>query len=135
MAKTKTTKKPVSATETTNDQKISKAKRVRDYMEEYPKARNVDIAKALHQYGVKESDVSNAKTQMKKKKKRRGKVGRPKAAANGNGPLKRGPKPAASKEGSVSFAEFQSALSFAQSVGGFARGRQVLEVVEQIKQL
>ena len=117
------------------DSKISKSKRVRDYISAHPRTRNKDIVIALAEFGIKAADVSNAKSQMKRKKKRRATVAAPKAAAS----TKRIGRPKgstnAAKEASLSVADMKVALDYVQNVGGLGRAQEVLKVFEQIKSL
>ncbi len=116
-----------------NRESPSKSKRVRDYLTEHPQARNKDVVEALVEFGVTPADVSNAKTQLKKRaSKRRNRsvvVGVVEDAATG---------PASSEPpvvAQISLTEIDAALSFVRQVGSMERARQLLAIIQQIHQL
>ena len=100
-------------------EKISKSKRVRDYLESNPQARNRDVVATLSEYGVTAADVSNAKAQLKKKYSRR----RPRSeAAVETGGF-----------GGVTIEDVGATVNYVQSVGGVSKARQLLDLLEQIR--
>ncbi len=116
-----------------NRESPSKSKRVRDYLTEHPQARNKDVVEALVEFGVTPADVSNAKTQLKKRaSKRRNRsvvVGVVEDVAAG--PTSSEPPVVAQ----ISLTEIDAALSFVRQVGSMERARQLLAIIQQIHQL
>ena len=99
----------------------SKAKRVQEYLRTHPQARNRDAVEALAEFGVTPADVSNAKTQLRKKFSRRSASTAELAIEDPNS--------------SISLAELDETIGFVQAVGGIARAQQLLAIVQQIRQL
>ncbi|MCR9293034.1 MAG: hypothetical protein NXI32_09975 [bacterium] len=108
----------------------SKSKRVQEYLRANPQARNRDVVEALKEFGVTAADVSNAKAQLKKKYTRR----RSRAAAVVAATVTGGDS--VSEENlSISISEIEAAIDYVQSVGGIARARQLLAIIQQIHEI
>ena len=114
-----------------SQEQLSKSQRVQDYLGANPRARNRDVVEALKEFGVTAADVSNAKTQLKKKYTRR----RSRAAAvvaatvTGAGPHMD------EANSSISITEIEAAMDYVQSVGGIVRAQQLLTIIQQIQEL
>ena len=109
----------------------SKSKRVQDYLRANPQARNRDVVEALSEYGVTAADVSNAKTQLKKKSSRR----RSRAAAVVAASVTAGDAIAEDANASISIVEIEAAIDYVQTVGGITRAHQLLAIIQQIQEL
>ena len=109
----------------------SKSMRVQEYMRANPQARNRDVVEALAEYGVTPADVSNAKTQLKKKvSRRRSRAGVAAVVAAAPGePL------AVDANHTISLMELEAAIEYVQTVGGLPRAMQLLAIVQQIQAL
>lgn len=113
--------------------KISKTKRIQDYIGSNPEARNREIVEALSAHSVTSADVSNAKSQLKKKLL----AGSPAAPATSTKRKKAlGTKKAASLSGAnstISLDELQASAGYIKAVGGLDRAQQLLQMVQQIQ--
>ncbi len=110
----------------------SKSKRIQDYLRASPQSRNRDVVEALTEYGVTAADVSNAKTQLKKKYTRR----RSRAAAVVAASVTTGEFVAEENgNGSVTIFELEATVDYVQSVGGITRAQQLLALIQQIQSL
>lgn len=108
----------------------SKSQRVQDYLRANPQARNRDVVEALKEFGVTAADVSNAKTQLKRKyTRRRSRAAVVVAASVG------GSEPGAAENSSISISEIEAAIDYVQSVGGIARAQQLLAIIQQIQDI
>jgi hypothetical protein len=109
----------------------SKSKRVQDFLRTNPQARNRDVVEALSEYGVTAADVSNAKAHLKKKYTRR----RSRAAAVVAASVTGGEIVTEEINSSISIAEIEATIDYVQVVGGIARARQLLAIIQQIQEL
>ncbi len=109
-------------------EQVSKSKRIQEYLQSHPGARNRDVVSALTEFGVTAADVSNAKAQLKKKTIRR----RSRAVVAATTPDGRLVPP---EETRISLAEIEATIDFVQNVGGLARAQQLLSIVHQIQQM
>lgn len=115
--------------------KISKSKRIQDYLASNPEARNREIVAALTAYSVTPADVSNAKSQLKKKQLDPTSAApvsgtkRSKVLSNGKG--------ASSKDSAstISLDELELTAGYIQAIGGLNRAQQLLQMVQQIQAL
>ena len=117
--------------------KISKSKRIQDYIGSNPEARNREVVDALAAYSVTPADVSNAKSQLKKKQ----------LTASSDAPVagtkrkklvgtKVGTKRTASSSSAtnaISLDELEASAGYIKSVGGLDRAQQLLQMVQQIQ--
>lgn len=163
-ASKRTSKPDASQTEASAPigEKKSKSARIREYLDANPEARNRDIATALEAFGVKAADVANVKAQLKQKAASVGSVatlevvdGNPGKATKtkkkaGRKPTKTSKKAAATRDevgttavangrsaatADIGLAEVDAGISFIEQVGGVARARQIIDLVDRIRQL
>lgn len=115
--------------------KTSKSKRIQDYLSSNPDARNREIVEALSAHSVTSADVSNAKSQLKKKQ-----LGLTPTAADASSKGSKvssrskstSPKKSAS---SISLEELELTAGYIKSVGGLSRAQDLLQMVAQIQTL
>jgi hypothetical protein len=108
------------------EERASKSKRIQDYLRSHPHARNRDVVTALSEHGVTSADVSNAKTQLKRKMQP---------------PILTTPLvvPTGSDDGkeaggsAIAVAEINATIEFVQRVGGVTRAQQLLALFHQIQ--
>lgn len=111
-------------TDMASSKNISKSQRIRDYLESHPNAKGKDILSALSQYGVKQSDIGNVKSKMKK---------------DGVAPAKptpAAPKPAAASAVSpfgISFKALESGTVFLKEAGSLTNAKELLTIIDQIR--
>jgi hypothetical protein len=110
-------------------EQLSKSKRIQEYLRTHPDARNRDVVSALSEFGVTSADVSNAKTQLKRKKIRRHSRATVVAAVTPDGAV------VPAEETRIAVAEIEATIDFVQAVGGMARAQQLLSLVQQIQQM
>ena len=150
---------PTKSESATGGEKMSKSRRIREYLEAHPDARNRDVVTALEPFGVKAADVANVKAQQKQRS-----GAEPAAAADGQpdakaAPVaKRGrpkgarkarsasatPAPAAKRTSSaaratspaeIGLSEVDAAIQFIEQAGGIERARQIIDLVDRIRQM
>lgn len=110
-------------------EQLSKSKRIQEYLQSHPGARNRDVVSALTEFGVTAADVSNAKAQLKKKTIRRRSRAAVVTATTPDGTI------VPAEETRISLAEIEATIDFVQTVGGLARAQQLLSIVHQIQQM
>lgn len=110
-------------------EQVSKSKRIQEYLQAHPGARNRDVVSALTEFGVTAADVSNAKAQLKKKTIRRRSRAAVVSATTQDGTI------VSHEETRISLAEIEATIDFVQNVGGLARAQQLLAIVHQIQQM
>lgn len=111
---------------------LSKAQRIRNYLEAHPECRNKDVVVALEKYSVTAADVANVKSNMKK------------AEAN-NAPERR-PAPVASPASSsadtviggdsgpsLNLKHLEAAVEFIKLVGSVQAAQHLLIIVDRVK--
>ena len=115
--------------------KISKSKRIQDYLGVNPEARNREVVEALSAHRVTAADVSNAKSQMKKKQltssstaaatstKRKKLVG---VKTVGN---------ASDAANAISLDEIEASAGYIKAVGGLNRAQQLLQMMQLIQSM
>jgi hypothetical protein len=111
-----------------NRDQVSKSKRIQEYLQSHPEARNRDVVSALQEFGVTAADVSNAKAQLKRRSTRR----RPRPVVTATSPDGVVVRP---EETRISLAEIEATIEFVQAVGGLTRAQQLLAIVHQIQQI
>lgn len=124
--------------------KISKTKRIQAYIGSNPEARNREIVEALSAHSVTAADVSNAKSQLKKKQLTESSEA-PATPATPATSSKRTPRTrvssaskGAAKNASgntISVEELELTAGYIQAVGGLDRVQQLLQMVQQIQAL
>ncbi|MFO1065011.1 MAG: hypothetical protein U0892_14195 [Pirellulales bacterium] len=121
-----------TTSDSVSDKTPSKSKRIREFLEANPDARNRDVVEALTEFGITAADVSNAKAQLKRKGTP-AKRGRP-AAASESGSEKSS-APAGGPAAAIGMNEIEAALNFVRQMGSLDRARQLLVIIQQIQQL
>jgi len=103
---------------------LSKAQRIRSYLESHPEVRNKDVVSALDKYGVKAADVANVKSQMKK-------------AETSAEPAKRTAKSTVSQSAdsgpSLNLKHLEAAVDFVALVGSVQAAQHLLIIVDRVK--
>jgi len=112
---------------------LSKAQRIRLYMENNPEARNRDVVEALKQFSVTAADVANVKSIAKRQG---GSVGSGRSEAPAAAPK----RPAAATSTSISspgssitLPELEAGVAFVKTAGSIMRAKHLLIIIEQIK--
>ena len=108
---------------------LSKAKRIREYLNNNPEARNKDAVEALGAYGVTAADVANVKSHQKRSK------GPAKKSAT---TAKAKPAPATSTALSnngptINWKELEAGVAFVKAAGSVQRAQHLLIIIDQIK--
>jgi len=111
-------------------EKPSKSQRIQEYLSANPQARNRDCVAALKEFGVTAADVSNAKSQLKKKFTRRRAGGVAVVAAT----LAADPNSNIDAS-AISLSEIDAAIEYVQNVGDIKRAQQLLLIIQQIRDL
>jgi hypothetical protein len=114
---------------------LSKAQRIRRFMESNPEARNRDVVEALQQFSITAADVANVKSIAKRQGKsisespKRSETPSPstpkKAAASGTSLTSPG--------SSISLPELEAGVAFVKTAGSIMRAKHLLIIIEQIK--
>jgi hypothetical protein len=103
---------------------LSKAQRIRNYLESHPEVRNKDVVSALDKYGVKAADVANVKSQMKK-------------ADTSAEPSKKTVRATAAKSTdsgpSLNLKHLEAAVDFVALVGSVQAAQHLLIIVDRVK--
>ncbi len=110
-------------------EQLSKSKRIQEYLQSHPSARNRDVVSALTEFGVTAADVSNAKAQLKKKTIRRRSRAAVVTATTLDGTI------VPPEENHITVAEIAATIEFLQAVGGMPRAQQILSIFHQIRQV
>ncbi len=107
----------------------SKAKRIREYLDKHPGARNKDAVASLGQYGVTAADVANVKSHQKRSegttKKRAAASAKPKAAASAS--------TAMTSSAPTFLTGLEAGVAFVKAAGSVQNARHLLIIIEQIK--
>jgi len=121
-------KDPLSMTK-----ELSKAQRIRLYMENNPQARNRDVVEALKHFGVSAADVANVKSIAKRQ-------GASAKVSRSQEPLSNAVKrPVATSTGmsspgsSITLPELEAGVAFVKTAGSIMRAKHLLIIIEQIK--
>jgi hypothetical protein len=112
---------------------LSKAQRIRLYMENNPEARNRDVVEALKQFSVTAADVANVKSIAKRQgggtPSARSEVAAPavgkKVSPAGTGMTSPG--------ASITLPELEAGVAFVKTAGSIMRAKHLLIIIEQIK--
>ena len=103
----------------------SKAKRIREYLDKHPGARNKDAVESLGQYGVTAADVANVKSHQKRTgavTKKSSASAKPKAAST-----------ALTSAGPTFLTGLEAGVAFVKAAGSVQNARHLLIIIEQIK--
>lgn len=108
---------------------LSKAQRIRAYLEDHPEARNRDVVEALKQHKVTAADVANVKSLTKRSQ---GKEST--STGEAKRPTARSESTAIAPVGaSISLPELEAGLAFIKTSGSITRAKHVLIIIEQIR--
>ncbi len=103
----------------------SKAKRIREYLDKHPGARNKDAVESLGQYGVTAADVANVKSHQKRTgavAKKSSASAKPKATST-----------ALTSGGPTFLTGLEAGVAFVKAAGSVQNARHLLIIIEQIK--
>ena len=107
----------------------SKAKRIREYLNKHPGARNKDLVESLGEYGVTAADVANVKSHQKRSEEKPRKstsTSRVKSessvstALTSNGPT-------------INWKELDAGVAFVKAAGSVQRAQHLLIIIDKIK--
>jgi hypothetical protein len=114
---------------------LSKAQRIRRFMESNPEARNRDVVEALQQFSITAADVANVKSIAKRQGKSISE-----SPKHSETPAPSAPKKAAasgtsltSPGSSISLPELEAGVAFVKTAGSIMRAKHLLIIIEQIK--
>ena len=107
----------------------SKAKRIRDYLNKHPGARNKDAVEALGEYGVKAADVANVKSHQKRAE------GRPRksTASSKTKPESSASTALTSNGPTINWKELDAGVAFVKAAGSVQRAQHLLIIIDKIK--
>lgn len=112
----------------TNEKKISKSKRIRDYIEEHAAAKPKDIVEALSQYGVTVSDVGNVRAKLKDVKSERKSSDKNASSKNSSRPVA---QPSAAS--GINLKALEHGTMFLKEAGSLSNARELLIVIDRIR--
>ena len=117
------------ASETIMTKEPSKAKRIRDYLDKNPGARNRDAVDALGEYGVTTADVANVKSHQKRSENTpRKSVTSTKTKSESTSST------ALSNSGpTINWNELEAGVAFVKAAGSVQRAQHLLIIIDQIK--
>ena len=108
----------------------SKAKRIREYLDKHPGARNKDAVESLGAYGVTAADVANVKSHQK----------RTEGTTRGAAPVQSKARPEVSNSTSltssgptINWKELEAGVAFVKAAGSVQRAQHLLIIIDQIK--
>jgi hypothetical protein len=107
----------------------SKAKRIREYLDKNPGARNKDAVEALGDYGVTAADVANVKSHQKRtegKTRKAAPAAKAKAEASSSTVL-------TSNGPTINWKELEAGVAFVKAAGSVQRAKHLLIIIDQIK--
>ena len=109
---------------------LSKAKRIRAYLDSHPDARNKDAVEALGEYGVTAADVANVKSHQKRSQASSGK----KAPASSKAKPEAASSTALTNNGpTINWKELEAGVAFVKAAGSVQRAQHLLIIIDQIK--
>jgi hypothetical protein len=110
---------------------LSKAKRIREYLDNHPGSRNKDAVEALGEYGVTAADVANVKSHQKrtqgsaKKSSSSSKAKPTTETSSSNALTNNGP--------TINWKELEAGVAFVKAAGSVQRAQHLLIIIDQIK--
>ena len=111
----------------------SKAKRIREFLDNNPEARNKDVVEVLGEYGVTAADVANVKSHQKRSEG----TTRKHSATASKGRAEAGPSTsttALTNSGpTINWRELDAGVAFVKAAGSIQRAQHLLIIIEQIK--
>jgi hypothetical protein len=111
---------------------LSKAQRIRLYMESNPQARNRDVVEALKGFNVTAADVANVKSIAKRQGGGTSSGTESIASASAKRPLS--PSTTITSPGSsITLPELEAGVAFVKAAGSIMRAKHLLIIIEQIK--
>ena len=111
---------------------LSKAQRIRLYMENNPQARNRDVVEALKQFSVTAADVANVKSIAKRQGGGSSSRSEAPVATAAKRPVS--PSTSISSPGSsITLPELEAGVAFVKTAGSIMRAKHLLIIIEQIK--
>ena len=112
----------------------SKARRIRDYVDNNPDSRNKDVVEALGSYGVTAADVANVKSQQKRKEGKVKKTSTTKAKPASTSSGDSSSTTALTNSGpTINWRELDAGVAFVKAAGSIQRAQHLLIIIEQIK--
>ncbi len=112
----------------------SKARRIRDYVDNHPESRNKDVVEALGSYGVTAADVANVKSQQKRKEGKVKKTPTAKAKAASTSSVDSSSATTLTNSGpTINWRELDAGVAFVKAAGSIQRAQHLLIIIEQIK--
>ncbi len=117
------------SSETSMTKEPSKAKRIREYLNKHPGARNKDAVEALGDYGVTAADVANVKSHQK-----RSESTPRKSAASSKTKSEASSSTALTSSGpTINWNELEAGVAFVKAAGSVQRAQHLLIIIDQIK--
>lgn len=117
------------SSETSMSKEPSKAKRIRDYMNKHPGARNKDAVEALGEYGVKAADVANVKSHQKRLEGTTRK-----SASSAKAKSESSDSTALTNNGpTINWKELDAGVAFVKAAGSVQRAQHLLIIIDKIK--
>ncbi len=110
---------------------LSKAKRIREYLDNNPGARNKDAVEALGEYGVTSADVANVKSHQKRSQDS---TKKPSGPTRTKPAAESAPSTALSTNGpTINWKELEAGVAFVKAAGSVQRAQHLLIIIDQIK--
>ena len=107
----------------------SKAKRIREYLDKHPGARNKDAVESLGAYGVTAADVANVKSHQKRtegsSRKSASSTKTKSEATSSTALTSNGP--------TLNWKELEAGVAFVKAAGSVQRAQHLLIIIDQIK--
>lgn len=114
---------------------LSKAQRIRLFMDSNPEARNRDVVEALQQFSITAADVANVKSIAKRQGKSISQSVKRSETPAPSAPKKAAPSGTSltSPGSSISLPELEAGVAFVKTAGSIMRAKHLLIIIEQIK--
>ena len=114
---------------------LSKAQRIRLFMDSNPEARNRDVVEALQQFSITAADVANVKSIAKRQGKSISQSAKRSETPAPSAPKKATPSGTSltSPGSSISLPELEAGVAFVKTAGSIMRAKHLLIIIEQIK--
>ena len=130
VAESRRTEESATNRESSMSKEPSKAKRIREYLDQNPGARNKDAVESLGEYGVTAADVANVKSHQK----------RTEGTTRSSSPVPAKSKPVVSSSTSltssgptINWKELEAGVAFVKAAGSVQRAQHLLIIIDQIK--
>jgi len=112
---------------------LSKAKRIREYIDNNPEARNKDVVEALSEYGVTAADVANVKSHQKRSEIKSSGKSRVRSESKADSALANSSTALTSSGPTINWRELDAGVAFVKAAGSIQRAQHLLIIIEQIK--